>query len=367
MRAAVVDESGNLTVEEIPRPTPHAGEVLVKVAGCGICHSDLHVLHDHIPFPRPCTLGHEVSGVIEEVGAEVDGLAVGQSVVGSFIMPCGTCRHCVRGRDDMCERFFAMNRGKGLLYDGTTRLARHDGTPIWMYSMAGLAEYCVVPATAVFPIETDDLVSTAIIGCALFTSFGAVRHGADLRAGETVAVVGVGGVGLNIVQVAAAFGASRVVAIDLDDAKLAVAGALGATDLVNAKDHDDTVAAVRDLTRGAGFDVAFDAVGGAATFERAFQVVTDGGRMVAVGLSSATTTASVPVNHLVRRGISVRGSYGARTRADMPAIISMVADGRVRLDGLISRRVPLAAALDTYEALDRGEILGRAVVDVALS
>lgn len=365
MRAAVLGSDGALAIEEIPVPSPKAGEVLVRIAGCGICHSDLHVLHGHIPFPRPCTLGHEVSGVVEELGTGVQDLSVGQQVVSSFIMPCGTCRHCARGRDDMCERFFAMNRGQGVLYDGTTRLSRPDGSPIWMYSMGGLAEYCVAPATAVFPIESDDLVSNAIIGCALFTSYGAVRHGADLRAGETVAVVGVGGVGLNIVQVAVAFGAARVVAVDLDDAKLAVASAMGATDVVNVRNHD-IVGVVRELTDGAGVDVAFDAVGGSATFEQALQLVTDGGRMVVVGLSSASTTAAVPLNHLVRRGITIRGSYGARTRSDMPTIISMVADGRVRLGGLISLRVPLEAASATYAALDRGEIVGRAVVDLAL-
>jgi S-(hydroxymethyl)glutathione dehydrogenase/alcohol dehydrogenase len=366
MRAAVVDESGALAIEEIPRPAPKPGEVLVQVAGCGICHSDLHVLNGDIAFPRPCTLGHEVSGTVTGVGAGVDGLAPGQTVVGSFIMPCGTCRHCARGRDDMCERFFSMNRGRGVLYDGTTRLARADGTPIWMYSMGGLAEYCVSPATAVFPIEVDDLVSAAVIGCALFTGYGAVRHGADLRAGETAVVVGVGGVGLNIVQVAAAHGAARVIAVDLDDLKLAAAGSMGATDLVNAS-GEDAVAIVRKVAGGAGADVAFDAVGSSATFEQAVQMVADGGRMVAVGLTAATATAAVPINHLVRRGISLRGSYGARTRSDMPAIISMVADGRVRVDGLISQRVPLHAALETYRALDRREIIGRAVVDMSLT
>src|SRR5437588_10447282 len=124
MRAAVLDDSGGLAVEDVPRPTPKAGEVLVQVAGCGICHSDLHVLNGDIAFPRPCTFGHEISGTVAEIGTGVEGLTAGQTVVGTFIMPCGTCQHCARGRDDICEKFFAMNRGRGVLYDGTSRLAR---------------------------------------------------------------------------------------------------------------------------------------------------------------------------------------------------------------------------------------------------
>ena len=131
-------------------------------------------------------------------------------MVAAFIMPCGTCRFCAQGRDDLCETFFALNRLKGTLYDGETRLARQDGSPLWMYSMAGLAEYAVVPATDVFPLpEGLPIHESAILGCAVFTAYGAVRNSADLHAGETVAVVAVGGVGMNLVQVARAFGARR--------------------------------------------------------------------------------------------------------------------------------------------------------------
>ncbi len=151
MKAAVWrGDSPALTIEELEKPTPLRGEVLVEVAACGVCHTDLHVLKSEVAFPAPAVLGHEVSGTVAAVGPDVDSVAVGDRVVCSFIMPCGTCRHCVRGYEDLCETFFAYNRLKGTLYDGTTRLARKDGSPVWMYSMGGLAEYCVVPATDVF-------------------------------------------------------------------------------------------------------------------------------------------------------------------------------------------------------------------------
>jgi succinate semialdehyde reductase (NADPH) len=151
MRAAVLPAvNASMVIEDIPKPEPRMGEVLVEVAACGVCHTDLHVIKDEVPFPFPCVLGHEISGYVSELGPGVRGFEHGDRVVGSFIMPCGSCRHCARGNEDLCESFFSYNRLEGTLYDGETRLARSDGSPVWMYSMAGLAEYCVVPATAVF-------------------------------------------------------------------------------------------------------------------------------------------------------------------------------------------------------------------------
>src|SRR5574341_2086633 len=153
MKAAILEQVGGpLVIEDVPEPQPRLGEVLVKVAACGVCHTDLHVVKGEVKFPLPAVLGHEISGTVEAVAADVTGLKRGDRVVGSFIMACGRCVHCVRGRDDLCETFFAMNRLRGTLYDGESRLARKDGTPIAMYSMAGLAEYAVVPATGVFPL-----------------------------------------------------------------------------------------------------------------------------------------------------------------------------------------------------------------------
>jgi len=153
MRAAVLNGPGTeLRVESIAKPEPKAGEVLLRVRACGVCHTDLHVIKGEVAFPTPCVLGHEVSGIVEAVGPGVSEHAPGDPVVTAFLMPCGFCRFCGQGRDDLCVTFFALNRLRGTLYDGTTRLHRMDGTALAMYSMAGLAEYAVVPATAVFGV-----------------------------------------------------------------------------------------------------------------------------------------------------------------------------------------------------------------------
>jgi S-(hydroxymethyl)glutathione dehydrogenase/alcohol dehydrogenase len=191
MKAAILDSApGGVHIEEIPVPEPRAGEILVKVHGCGVCHTDLHVMKAEVAFPTPAVMGHEISGVVAALGPGVAGPAVGTRVASAFIMPCGFCTPCGAGRDDLCDSFFAMNRLKGTLYDGTGGGRRQDGSPIAMYSMAGLAEYAVVPATDVFAL-TDGLPleESAVLGCSIFTAYGAVRHAGDLRGGERIAVV----------------------------------------------------------------------------------------------------------------------------------------------------------------------------------
>jgi S-(hydroxymethyl)glutathione dehydrogenase/alcohol dehydrogenase len=363
MKAAVLEEApGGLHIEEIPIPTPLDGEVLVKVTACGVCHTDLHVMKAEVAFPTPAVLGHEISGTVVALGPGVAGPPPGTAVACAFIMPCGRCRLCAIGRDDLCDNFFAMNRLRGTLYDGTTRLRRSDGTPLAMYSMAGLAEYAVVPATDVFPLPaTLPLPESSVVGCAVFTAYGAVRHGADLRGGERVAVVAVGGVGLNILQIAAAFGASQIIAVDVREDKLEVARRVGATDVVNST-TENAAERVRELTDGRGVDVAFEVLGRPETFTQALEVIADGGRMVAVGIAAGKTAAPVEITRLVRRGLRIIGSYGARTRADMPEIIRLAARGIFRPDAIVTRRFSLDEADAGYQALARGEIVGRAIV-----
>ena len=365
MRAAVLDSAGgDLHVEEVPVPAPRAGEVLVKVGACGVCHTDLHVIKGEVAFPMPCVLGHEIAGTVAALGPGVQGLKEGSQVACAFIMPCGTCRFCVQGRDDLCETFFAMNRLKGTLYDGETRLSRADGTPLWMYSMGGLADYAVVPAGDVFPLpEGIRPHEAAILGCAVFTAFGAVRNSADLRTGESVAIVAVGGVGMNLVQVARAFGAAQIIAIDIVDEKLEMAKRLGATHTVNGS-RDNVVATVRELTGGVGVDVAFEALGRAETFIQASEVLRDGGRMVAIGIAPGTTTAPLEITRLVRRSQRVIGSYGARTRHDMPQVLQLAARGIFRPEDVVTRRYPLEEVDNAYKALARGEIAGRAIIEM---
>lgn len=323
-----------------------------------MCHSDLHVIGGAIAFPMPCVLGHEVAGTIVDLGENTGqtGLALGQRVAGAFLMPCGHCPACAQGHDELCGPFFDLNRLKGVLYDGTTRLATPEGDPVYMYSMGGLAEYAVIPATSVTPLpEEVDTVPSAILGCAAMTAYGAVRR-SGLHYGETVAVVAVGGVGSNICQIAHAMGARQVIAIDVSDEKLEPVTKFGATATVNSA-STDAREAVLALTNGRGVDIAFEALGIGPTWKTALDVLSDGGRMV---------PAEVGINRTVRRSQSILGSYGARTRVDLPAVVDMARRGEINYRDLVTRRFPLEEADQGYQMLRAGEIVGRAVVDMSL-
>jgi succinate semialdehyde reductase (NADPH) len=363
MKAAVFERVGSpLVIEDIPQPAPRQGEVLINVAACGVCHSDLHVIKGELPYPTPTVLGHETSGTVVEVAPDVTNVKPGDRVVSTFILPCGRCPACNRGRDDLCENFFAIHRARGVLYDGETRLQRSDGSSLAMYSMSGLAEYAVAPATAVFPLPPEvPLVEACIMGCAVPTAYSAVHHQADVRPGQSVAVIGAGGVGSNIIQIARAFGASEVIAVDIREEKLAAAQRLGATRGVNGAESDPA-AQIRELTGGKGVDVAFEALGRPDTVVTAFDAVREGGRVVVVGLAPTAVAAPIEITRMVRRSVSVVGSFGARMRSDLPELINLVARGNVGVDELVSQRYRLEEANEAYAALNRGEITGRGIV-----
>lgn len=365
MRAAVhtgVDVP--MRIEELADPTPLSGEVAVDVTSCGACHSDLHVLRGELPFPTPSVLGHEAAGIVSEVGPDVADIQVGDRVVTSFIMPCGTCPQCTRGNEEICTRFFGYNRAKGQLYDGRTRLFRTGGDPVWMYSMGGLAERAVTPATSVYKVPDGvELADVASVGCSTMTAYGALRHAADVRVGDTVAVVAAGGVGSALVQLASSFGAAQIIAVDISDEKLSGAKRLGATDVVNSAEVD-APEAIRELTGGRGVDVAFEALGSAPTFGIARDSVVEGGQVVVVGIAPKGTTGEIDLATIARRKLQVKGSYGAKPRRDMPVLLDMVARGRLRPQEAISRHYSFEQVQDAYDALGRGEIQGRAIVDI---
>jgi Zn-dependent alcohol dehydrogenase len=364
MKAAVlVADAPELEIQHIPVPVPRAGEALVKIRSCGVCHTDLHVMKGEVGFPRPAVLGHEISGTVvalADPAGQTGGFAVGDDVVGAFIMPCTTCASCRRGRDDLCENFFAHNRLRGTLYDGESRLSTADGSFLAMYSMGGLAEYSVVPLSALAKLHPAlEPVSAAILGCAAFTAYGAVHRAGRVQPGQSVAVVAVGGVGSGVVQLARAAGADPVIAVDIADDKLAAARLMGATHVVNSR-TTDARAAVQEIC--GGVDVAFEALGHPATFSQAVELLGDGGRMVAIGIAAGRAKAEIEITPLVRRGYTVTGSFGARTREDLPAVVEIAANGGFDAAGLVTQSFSLDAANEAYQALARGEITGRAVV-----
>ncbi|XP_015879636.3 uncharacterized protein LOC107415761 isoform X1 [Ziziphus jujuba] len=371
MRGAVFWEPNKpLTIEEFHIPRPKAGEILIKTKACGVCHSDLHVIKGEIPFPSPSVIGHEISGEVVEHGPLTDAkiiarFPIGSHVIGAFIMPCGNCSYCSKGEDDLCEDFFAYNRAKGTLYDGETRLfLRNNGKPVYMYSMGGLAEYCVVPAHALTNLpDSLPYTESAILGCAVFTAYGAMAHAAEVRAGDSVAVIGVGGVGSSCLQIARAFGASDVIAVDVQDEKLQKAKIFGATHAVNAS-KEDAVEKIREITGGKGVDIAVEALGKPQTFVQCTQSVRDGGKAVMIGLAQAGAVGEVDINRLVRRKVKVIGSYGGRARQDLPKLVRLAETGIFNLSNAVSRRYKFEEADKAFQDLNQGKIISRAVVEI---
>ncbi|XVF15595.1 hypothetical protein REPUB_Repub09cG0167900 [Reevesia pubescens] len=359
-----------LTIEEFHMPRPKAGELLIKTKGCGVCHSDLHVIKGEIPFSSPCVIGHEITGEVVEHGPLTDHkiterFPIGSRVVGAFIMPCGNCFFCSKGHDDLCEDFFAYNRAKGTLYDGETRLfLRSSGKPVFMYSMGGLAEYCVIPAHALSILPNSlPYTESAILGCAVFTAYGAMRHAAEVRPGDSVAVIGVGGVGSSCLQIARAFGASDVIAVDIQNDKLKKAKTLGATHTVNAM-QVDAVEQIKEITGGAGVDIAVEALGKPQTFLQCIQSVRDGGKAVMIGLAKSGAVGEVDINRLVRRKIKVIGSYGARARQDLPKLVKLAETGIFNLNSAVSQKYKFEEGNKAFQDLNHGRIVGRAVIEI---
>ncbi|OLP85036.1 Succinate-semialdehyde dehydrogenase (acetylating) [Symbiodinium microadriaticum] len=362
-------DPGKMRLESLGTPSPKDGEVLVKVRACGVCHTDLHCIKGEVPFPAPAVFGHEISGTILQHGSGVDKtrLPLGGQVACTFIMPCGSCYHCKRGEEDTCAPFFALNRLKGQLFDGSTRLYQ-EGSPVAMYSFAGLAEYAVVPQTAAFllpPVLAEEAFSeSALLGCAFFTALGAIRNAAELRSGQSTVIVGAGGVGQGIVQLAKHLGASPVIAVDISEEALRLARSLGADHCINAR-QENVIERIGELTDGHRADVCIEVIGSKATFEQAIMAVRDGGRACYVGIASPKARAEVPITHVVRRRISLVGSYGARASKDMPELLEIAAKGGVNLKSAVTRRFSLDQASEAYKLLNDGKIAGRALIEVS--
>ncbi len=339
MRAAVFRGADvPVRVESLPDPKPGAGEVRIRVAACGVCHTDLHYLDHGTPtFKKPpLVLGHEVSGVVDEVGPGVTHLTTGMPVLVAAVLSCGHCDACRIGRENICEH----SRMLGNHIDG------------------GFAEYVVAPAKDVFPLpEEIPLAEGAIIADAITTPYHAVIHRGKVVPGDAVLVLGCGGVGLSVVQMAASLGA-RVIAVDLSDAKLAWAERFGAAEAVQPGLVDRLDKEVRRLTGGVGVDVAFEVVGHSQTQEQALACLRTGGRLVLVGYSPEAMQLNS--GRVMFRELEIVGSLGCRPR-DYPRVIELVRQGRVRVVEMVTHRVPLDRIGEAFDLLRAGEAL-RAVV-----
>ena len=351
-----------LEVVEIDVEPPRAGEALVEMAAGGVCHSDLHVMRGELVAPLPAVLGHEGSGVVADVGPGVTCVSPGDHVIPLWRLSCGACRFCTGGRPALCHAGTAV-RNTGLLPDGTTRFS-FEGQPIKYYAgVSTFSRYSVIPEKALLKIPSDlPLDVAALLGCAVVTGFGAVANAAKVKPGDTVAVLGAGGVGLNVVQAAVLAGAATVVAVDLHESKLAEATRFGATHAVNASESEP-VAAIREITRGAGVDFAFDVVGAPRVTRQAYDALARRGTLVVVGIAPAGQEVALPMTSLMYEERTVTGSlYGSGNPAtDILQLIDLYRAGKLKLDELLTRTYPLGQVNEAYQALERGEVI-RSVV-----
>ncbi len=365
MRAVVFEAVGTPPrMADVELAPPGRGEVKVKIAGAGVCGSDLHVQRGEWELPLPLVMGHEGSGTVVELGEGVTDLAIGDHVVLSWVAPCGVCKYCKLGREAQCALVASVVAPGGVLHDGTSRLS-YEGKPAHHYlGVSSYADFAVVPASGAIKVRSDaplDLI--ALVGCAVATGVGAVKNTAKMPAGSTVAVIGCGGVGLSVVQGARMLGASRIVAIDINKAKVDLALTLGATDALTISSTDDPAEKLRELIED-GVDFAFDAIGHPSTTEAIIRMLALGGSAVIVGLPRVGATASFEPLTLAEADQKILGSnYGSiRPSVDIPWLVDQYMDGNLKLEEMVSARRPLEEAADALSDLNKGEALRQILI-----
>lgn len=355
-------ESQPLVIEELELTAPGPGEVLVQIAGAGLCHSDLSVIDGSRPRVMPMVLGHEAAGIVREVGPGVHDLAPGDHVVFSFVPMCGRCPPCATGRPALCENGAKANLA-GTLLAGDRHFRDRAGQELNHHlGVSAFSEFTVAAQESVIRIDPSlPLEKAALFGCAVITGVGAVVNTARVEPGASVAVFGLGGVGLSAVMGARAAGAYPIVAVDLLDAKLALARNLGATHVVNAGDGDP-VQAVRDLT-GGGAHYAFESVGSERVLIQAYQATRRGGTTVTIGLPHPSRQFAISAVSLVAEERTVKGSYmgSAVPRRDIPRYIALYQAGRLPVDLLLTRTITLDEINPAFDALAKGEVVRQVI------
>ncbi len=350
MQACVLRKPGQLGIETVTLASPRAGEVRVRIAAAGVCHSDLHLVDGALgPGRWPLVPGHEGAGIVEAVGDGVTHVSPGDHVVFSLVSPCGACPACRAGRRTLCGPAGALGVA-GMLGDGTSRLTAQDGTILQHgFTVACFAEHAVVNAAGAIPIAADvPLWQAALLGCGVLTGFGAVTHAAGVKIGERVCVVGCGGVGLQVIAAARLAGAGTIVAIDRRPEKLARALRGGATHVIDASAGD---AAREVLAITGGVDHAFEVVGSPATIRLAWDALAPGGTAVVVGLAPPGVEVSLPAIELLSEKALIGSYYGSADPAEtLPGLVELVRAGRLEVAGVVSHLIGLS---DLPSALDR--------------
>ena len=357
-------DSRPLVIETVELAPPGRDEVMIKVAAAGLCHSDLSVINGDRPRPTPMALGHEASGTVHALGEGVTDLHIGDAVVVVFVPSCGHCAPCADGRPALCEPGAAAN-GAGTLLGGARRLSTVTaGEPLNHHlGCSVFAEYATVSRRSLVKIDADiPLEEAALFGCAVLTGVGAVVNTAKVQAGESVAIIGLGGVGLAALIGAAAAGARQIVAVDLADDKLDVARSLGATHAINAKDAD-AAAQIRALTAG-GVDHALEFAGSIKALELAWAVTRRGGTTVSAGLPPAGASFALPAVALVAEERTLKGSYIGTCvpSRDLPRYIALYRQGRLPVDRLLTGRITLDEINTGFDRLHDGSAIRQVVV-----
>jgi S-(hydroxymethyl)glutathione dehydrogenase / alcohol dehydrogenase len=362
MKAAVLHAPNQpLTIEDVSLERPKAREVLLRTAFAGLCHSDLHFIEGLYPYPTPCVLGHESAAVVEAVGDGVDYVKPGDHVVTCLSVFCGTCPQCVTGHPNLCE-----DTNVKMLPGAARRMSWNNGDHINQFmNLSSFAEQMLVHENSMAKIDPEiPLDRAALVGCGVLTGVGAVFNAAKVEPGSTVAVIGCGGVGLSTVNGAALAGAERVIAIDTQPSKLELAKEFGATDTLNAS-NVDPVQAIRDMT-GGGVHFSFEALGSKETAEQAFGMLRAGGTATIIGMVPFGVKIELHGYDFLRdRKIQGTSMGGNRFRVDMPRLLSLWKQGRLKLDRLISGRIKLGQINEGFAALKSG-VPVRQMIDFAV-
>jgi S-(hydroxymethyl)glutathione dehydrogenase / alcohol dehydrogenase len=342
-------------IEDLELDPPRAGEVLVGIKAVGVCHSDWHLVSGATKHPMPVVAGHEGAGIVQAIGPDVPDLSVGDHVILNWAPSCGECFYCRHDKSNLCDTYTAPIWA-GTMLDGTTRLRRGDQTVYSYCGLAAFAEKTVVIHQCCVKIRKDvPFEIAALVGCAVATGVGAAMYTARVQPGESVAVIGCGGVGLSCIQGASLCGATTIIAIDVNEHKKALAMKLGATHFLVSS--DDLVKQVRALTNGRGVDHALEAVGIPRLQELALELVRPGGTATLSGLSSMGSATNLPGAIIVRQEKTIKGSYYGSVNAmrDFPKLLDLYMSGKLKLDELVSRKYPLEKINEAYKEMLSGD------------